>query len=66
VLTGAGLTIVEVECPRGQTRRRGKSDPPAYIAAGRARGKSDPEIRRSLERYIARELFRTLNAAVAH
>lgn len=40
--------------------------PPAYIAAGRARGKSDPEIRRSLERYIARELFRTLNAAVAH
>lgn len=27
VLTGAGLTIVEVECPRRQTRRRGKSDP---------------------------------------
>ncbi|SPZ43254.1 putative transposase [Rhodococcus wratislaviensis] len=51
VLTGAGLTIVEVECPRRQTRRRGKSD---------------PEIRRSLERYTARELFRTLNAAVAH
>ncbi|ANS32254.1 hypothetical protein R1CP_38780 (plasmid) [Rhodococcus opacus] len=27
VLTGAGLTIVEVECPRRQTRRRSKSDP---------------------------------------
>ncbi|NDV07768.1 IS110 family transposase [Rhodococcus sp. IEGM 248] len=38
----------------------------AYIAAGRARGKSDPEIRRSLKRYTARELFRALNAAVAH
>ena len=37
----------------------------AYIAAGRARGKSDPEIRRSLKRYTARELFRTLNTAVA-
>ncbi|EKT77700.1 hypothetical protein WSS_A36278 [Rhodococcus opacus M213] len=26
-LTGAGRTMVEVECPRRQTRRRGKSDP---------------------------------------
>lgn len=29
----------------------------AYIAAGRARGKSDAEIRRALKRYTARELF---------
>lgn len=38
----------------------------AYIAAGRARGKTDPEIRRSLKRYTTRELFRVLNASVAH
>jgi transposase len=38
----------------------------AYIAASRARGKSDAEIRRALKRYTARELFRVLNASVAH
>ncbi|WP_425383339.1 transposase [Rhodococcus ruber] len=38
----------------------------AYISASRARGKSDPQIRRCLERYIARELFRVLNACAAH
>ncbi|MDV6297472.1 IS110 family RNA-guided transposase [Rhodococcus aetherivorans] len=38
----------------------------AYITASRARGKSDPEIRRCLKRYIARELFRVLNACAAH
>lgn len=38
----------------------------AYIAAGRARGRSDAEIRRALKRYTARELFRILNASVAH
>lgn len=32
----------------------------AYIARRRAEGKPDKEIRRSLKRYIARELFRTL------
>jgi transposase len=35
----------------------------AYIAARRAEGKSDPEIRRCLKRYVARELFRALTAA---
>ena len=35
----------------------------AYIAKRRAHGSSDPEIRRILKRYIARELYRTLNAA---
>jgi transposase len=38
-------------CPRTHT----------YIARRRAAGKNDREIRRSLKRYIARELFRTLN-----
>jgi transposase len=33
----------------------------AYIAKRRAQGKSNNEIRRCLKRYIARELFRTLN-----
>ena len=33
----------------------------AYIARRRAEGKTDREIRRILKRYIARELYRTLN-----
>ena len=33
----------------------------AYIANRRAQGKTDNEIRRQLKRYIARELYRTLN-----
>jgi transposase len=37
--------------------------PQRYIAKRRAEGKSDNEIRRCLKRYIARELFRTLNAS---
>ena len=32
-----------------------------YIEKRRAEGKSDPEIRRALKRYIARELFKSLN-----
>jgi transposase len=39
-------------CPRTAT----------YIARRRAQGKTDREIRRILKRYIARELYRTLNA----
>jgi transposase len=35
----------------------------AYIARRRAEGKTDPEIRRCLKRYIARELYRCLNNA---
>jgi transposase len=37
----------------------------AYIARRRAEGKSDNEIRRSIKRYIARELYRTLEATAA-
>jgi len=37
----------------------------AYIARRRAEGKTDPEIRRCLKRYIARELYRCLNMAAA-
>ena len=37
----------------------------AYIARRRAEGKTDPEIRRCLKRHIARELFRTMQAAPA-
>lgn len=36
----------------------------AYIAKRRAQGKTDNEIRRLLKRYIARELFRTLNTPI--
>jgi transposase len=34
----------------------------AYIARRRAEGKSDPEIRRCIKRYVARELFGALTA----
>lgn len=37
----------------------------AYIAKRRTEGKSDNEIRRSIKRYVARELFRTLEASSA-
>jgi transposase len=37
----------------------------AYIARRRVEGKTDPEIRRCLKRYIARELYRCLNTAAA-
>lgn len=37
----------------------------AYIAKRQAEGKSDNEIRRSIKRYIARELYRTLEAPSA-
>ena len=42
------------------------SDPntQAYLARRRAEGKSDREIRRCLKRYIARQLHRTLTAAI--
>ena len=37
----------------------------AYVARRRAQGRSDNEIRRSIKRYIARELFRALEAPPA-
>jgi transposase len=37
----------------------------AYIAKRRAEGKSDAELRRGIKRYIARELFRALEATAA-
>jgi transposase len=37
----------------------------AYIARRRSAGKSDTEIRRALKRYVARELFRVLEATPA-
>jgi transposase len=42
-------------CPRTQ----------AYLTRRRAEGKTDREIRRTLKRYIARELFRALEATAA-
>jgi hypothetical protein len=36
----------------------------AYVLGRRAEGKSDREIRRSLKRYIARQLYRTLTTAM--
>ena len=36
----------------------------AYVARRRAEGKNDREIRRCLKRYIARELYRTLNREI--
>jgi transposase len=45
------------------TRWRSCPRTAAYITRRRAQGKTDGEIRRMLKRYIARELYRTLNAA---
>jgi transposase len=36
----------------------------AYLARRQTEGTSDREIRRCLKRYIARQLFRTLTAAM--
>jgi transposase len=49
------------------TLTRWRADPRthAYITRRRAAGKSDTEIRRALKRYIARELFRALEATPA-
>jgi transposase len=47
-------------------RTRMRSDPAtkAYVARRRAEGKSNREIRRCLKRYIARQLYRVLTAAM--
>jgi transposase len=47
-------------------RTRMHTDPgtQAYLARRRGEGKSDREIRRCLKRYIARQLYRTLTAAM--
>jgi hypothetical protein len=39
--------------------------PHAYVDRRRAEGKSDNEIRRSLKRYLARELYRALESPTA-
>ena len=36
----------------------------AYLTRRRAQGKTDREIRRCLKRYIARQLYRALTAAM--
>jgi len=46
------------------TRMRDDPATQAYLARRRKQGKSDREIRRCLKRYIARQLFRTLTAAM--
>jgi transposase len=47
-------------------RTRMRCDPAtrAYITRRRADGKTDPEIRRCLKRYITRQLYRTLTATM--
>lgn len=45
------------------TRMRSCERTKAYVARRRAEGKSDREIRRCLKRYIARRMFRLLEAA---
>jgi transposase len=47
------------------TRWRSCQRTHAYITRRRAEGKTDPEIRRCLKRYIARELYRCLNTTMA-
>ena len=47
-----------------KTRMRSNPNTQAYLARRRAEGKSDREIRRCLKRYIARQLYRTLTAAI--
>ena len=47
-----------------KTRMRSDPNTQAYLARRRAEGKSDREIRRCLKRYIARQIYRTLTAAI--
>jgi transposase len=47
------------------TRARSCPRTRAYIQRRRAQGKTDREIRRILKRYIAREVYRTLNTSAA-
>jgi hypothetical protein len=44
------------------TRMRSCPTTQAYVARRTVEGKTTPEIRRCLKRYIARELYRTLTA----
>jgi transposase len=53
-------TLHDILLPRLHTCQRTR----AYLARRRAEGKTDPEIRRCLKRYIARELHRSLNTAM--
>jgi transposase len=46
------------------TRMRCDPETIAYVARRRAQGKTDREIRRCIKRYIARQLYRALNAAL--
>jgi transposase len=46
------------------TRWRSCQRTHAYITRRRAEDKTNPEIRRCLKRYIARELYRSLNTAM--
>ncbi len=48
------------------TRMRMDSDTRAYVEKRRAEGRTTKEIRRSLKRYLARQIYRHLNAAQAH
>ena len=54
-------TLHDILLTRWRTCQRTR----AYITRRRAEGKTDPEIRRCLKRYIARELYRCLNTAIA-
>ena len=47
------------------SRLRYDPDTHAYAERRRAEGKTDREIRRILKRYIAREIYRSLNTATA-
>jgi transposase len=47
------------------TRMRRDPATKAYVVRRRAEGKSDREIRRCIKRYIARQLFRALTAAMS-
>jgi transposase len=63
-MAGRSATVMpweEVSTSNTRTCQRTR----AYIARRRAEGKTDPEIRRCLKRYIARELYRSLNTAMA-
>lgn len=48
------------------TRMRIDPDTRAYVEKRRAEGRTTKEIRRSLKRYLARQIYRHLNAAQAH
>jgi hypothetical protein len=64
MLTGVSTVSGDCQHTIATTRMRSCPTTRAYVARRTAQGKNPKEIRRCLKRYIARQLYRTLTAAM--